>query len=218
MPAFTPIRLLAGHARLARHPRRNDNHVRIRRSGVIVRNAGQFGVEIHQRGRLENIQHLAFETPSLMSKRTSSSAISLVAITLAQVAPTLPAPTTVTLLILQIYFLKSPYPFASRATGVSADRLCRNRPRRAARSGSAGSVIRIFTIQPLPVRVLVDPVGSVVQRFVEFEDFSADRQERVGNGFHRFDRTEHLVLGQRLADRRDIDKKRYLLIDSVRNR
>ena len=56
---------LARHARLTRHARSHDHDVGIRRSGIIVRHAGQLRIEVHQRSGLENIQHLAFRNAFL---------------------------------------------------------------------------------------------------------------------------------------------------------
>ncbi len=52
--------LLAGHARLAGNTRGDDYHVRIGGLLIVVGDAHELGVEIHQRRALVHVQHLAF--------------------------------------------------------------------------------------------------------------------------------------------------------------
>ena len=51
--------LLAGHARFAGHAGRDDYNVRIGGCCIVIGHARQRGIEIHQRGGLVHVQHLA---------------------------------------------------------------------------------------------------------------------------------------------------------------
>src|SRR5699024_11214899 len=112
---------------------------------------------------------LPSERPSLMSIRTTSLATSRQAITFAQVAPTAPAPTTVTLDI-AFYFLCLAYQlFVIRG---------------AQQCVVLGRVGHPDLDEPaFAVCVLVDDGGVGIHGVVEFEDLAADGQECVAHGF-----------------------------------
>lgn len=66
--------------------------------------------------------------------------------------------------------------------------------------------MRILTIQPSPYGSAFTRSGSVVQALVELEHLAADGQKSVRHGLHRLDRSENVVLRQRLAHRRHVDE------------
>ena len=89
-------KVVPAHPRLAREARRDDDDVRARRVGIVVR-ADDPGVVANDRGRLGEVEPLPWGRPSTMSTRTTSASPAS-AIRWAVVAPTFPAPMTVTLL------------------------------------------------------------------------------------------------------------------------